>query len=543
LLGALVALASGCSAHVHDPADQALAEAAVRDFREARLGAGMRAERETSRALLLEELAAVRADGVARRDRALAEILAAEEGFVVLRGLIDDRARELVGGDREALRLFARKARAFERAEAALAAALSIYRSGAPALVEEGAAVPELGCPLPEGAAYGDALTPLVEGYARACKDVSAAREELKKAAPAGEMAQLLETVDKERAEDEANVARAESLLRDYEKASKSYLDAARPGPVQVAALEVEARLQLTFRALDALDKAGPRGRLLALEERYRRITWLASSAAGSEQAGASGGDTAQAVAQLFAARIIEIERARAGEALPLLLLEADRLRITLEAEQRAERRRKARRGLHLAERDAAFTEARALVLALEALDSLDKLAAAPGAAAAAAPAEKPAAAAANANARRPPIVRNPAGKNPAPPAAAPPAPAPRARCTIKDRVDESFAKSDAVCREPIALALIHYAIAWTAGRIPAENARWIARGVMHEEAIDASETALALWQGMLAVPLEEIARYHASGVVPAQVAQIVVTALGLGAIAVGVAATPGGAP
>jgi hypothetical protein len=523
---------------VHDAGDQALAASAQRDFREARLGAILGSERETARALLLEELAAVRADGEARRDHALAEIMGSEDGIGLLRGLIDDRARELVGGDREALRQFVRRARALERAESALDAALSLYRTAAPALVDAGAAVPELACPSPAGAAPSSKLAPLVEGYARACKDVIAARDELKKAAPEGEIARLLRTVDDERAEDEANAGRAASLLQDYQKASKSYLDAARPGAVQGAAFEVEARLQLTWRALDALDKGGPQGHLMALEERYRRITQLAASAARGAQAEGPRGDAPEAVARIVASRIVEIERARAGEALPLLLLEADRLRITLEAEQRAERRRKARRGLHLAERDASFTEARSLVLALDALGALDKLSAPPPA-----PAETPAKPTPAPDPQRP-AGRNPPGRNPKPPTVvAQPAPPLRARCTLVPRIDEGFAKSEPICREPVALALVHYALSWTAGRIPAENARWIARGVMHEEAIDASGTALALWQGMLAVPLEEIARYHVSGVVPSQVAQIVVTALGLGAIAVGVAATPGGAP
>ncbi|UQA54680.1 hypothetical protein [Polyangium aurulentum] len=506
-MAALIALASGCGMHVHSTADHALAESARRDFHGARLGAGLRAERDTARALLLEELAAVRADGEARRDHALAEILASDDGFTLLRGLVDDRARELVGGDREALRQLVRRARALQRAESALDAALSLYRTAAPALADPGVSPTPLACPLPEGMARPATMATFIDGYERACKDVIAARDELKKAAPGGEIGRLLRVVDEERAEDETNAAKAESLLRDYQRASKSYLDAARPGAVQGAALEVDARLQLTLKTLDALDKSGPTGHLMALEERYRRITSLTASAAQGEAAEASGVDAPQAVAQIVAARIVEIEKARAGEALPLLLLEADRLRITLEAEQRAERRRKARRGLHLAERDASFAEARSLVLTLDALDALDKMSA-------------------------PPASASPS-----------PAPSPRVRCTLTPRIDESFAKSEPVCREPISLALIHFTMSWTAGRIPAENARWLARGVMHEEAIDASGAALALWQGMLAVPLEEIARYHESGVVPAQLAQILVTALGLGAIAVGVVATPGGAP
>jgi hypothetical protein len=521
--------------HVHNTADHALAESARRDFHGARLGADLVAERDTARDMLLEELAAVRADGEARRDQALAEILASEDGFGLLRGLVDDRARELVGGDREALRLFVRRARALQRAESALDAALSLYRTAAPALADPGIAPTSLACPLPEGMARPAKLAALVEGYARACKDVIAARGELKKATPSGEIARLLRVVDEERAEDETNAAKAEALLRDYQRASKSYLDAARPGAVQVAALEVEARLQLTWKTLDALDRAGPRGHLMALEERYRRITALAASIAQGDEAEGSGIDTPQAVARIVASRIIEIERARGGEALPLLLLEADRLRITLEAELRAERRLKARRGMHLAERDASFAEARSLVLTLDALDALDKSRASPRAEAEALPAPE--------IAPRRPAVPNAAGNNPSPPAAAQPSPLPRARCMLTSRIDESFAKSEPVCRESISLALIHYTMSWTAGRIPAENARWLARGVMHEEAIDASGAALALWQGMLAVPLDEIARYHESGVVPAQLAQILVTALGLGAIAVGVAATPPGAP
>ena len=55
-----------------------------------------------------------------------------------------------------------------------------------------------------------------------------------------------------------------------------------------------------------------------------------------------------------------------------------------------------------------------------------------------------------------------------------------------------------------------------------------------HDEALDASEYALALWQQTVQSPLQELADYHASGLKPEDVARLVQAASLVG-VAVGV--------
>jgi hypothetical protein len=55
-----------------------------------------------------------------------------------------------------------------------------------------------------------------------------------------------------------------------------------------------------------------------------------------------------------------------------------------------------------------------------------------------------------------------------------------------------------------------------------------------HEQALDASEFALALWKHMIATPLEEFVGYHASGIKSQDIANLI-NAVGLAGIAIGV--------
>jgi hypothetical protein len=502
---------SGCSGlRLHDEADLALAKSARQSFEQAGLGSALDDERASSQALLRAELAAARSDGEARRDRALAEILDSPEGFVTLRHAIDDRSRELVGGDQEALATFVRKARAAQDAAESLQRGAENFRKVAPSLLPEGAAVPALACPLPEGLERPAPLAALISLYERDCSEARVADESARRAAPGGEIAGLYTAIDELLAEQQRREGEVAALRRDFEAAVRSYEKAFEPGAIQTTALVSSAVMHALGEQLDRMDKCGEHGHLAALEERYKRVTQLVDAAATGQRSRDSK-SVPWTVAEIVVSRVVDVESIRSGAALPVLLMEAERLRIAIEAERRAEQRRKAKLALRLRERDATITEARALVAAADALGSLDA-------------ASKPL---------------------PASPARSPAAPAGKPRCATSARIDEVFSRGDADCRELVALALIHYANAWNAGRIPAENARWLGRGVLHEEAIDASATALALWESMLRVPLDEVVHYHETGIPPAQLAQILVTALGLGAVTIGVAvpAATGGSP
>lgn len=50
--------------------------------------------------------------------------------------------------------------------------------------------------------------------------------------------------------------------------------------------------------------------------------------------------------------------------------------------------------------------------------------------------------------------------------------------------------------------------------------------------ALDADDYAVKLWNALIATPVNSLVAYHASGVRPEEIAHIIVTGAGLGAIA-----------
>jgi hypothetical protein len=56
-----------------------------------------------------------------------------------------------------------------------------------------------------------------------------------------------------------------------------------------------------------------------------------------------------------------------------------------------------------------------------------------------------------------------------------------------------------------------------------------------HEESVDASETAIGLWNALIASPINQLTAYHAAGIRAEQVAALLIQLLTMGGIAVGV--------
>jgi hypothetical protein len=58
---------------------------------------------------------------------------------------------------------------------------------------------------------------------------------------------------------------------------------------------------------------------------------------------------------------------------------------------------------------------------------------------------------------------------------------------------------------------------------------------VDHEEAVDSAQTAIGLWNALIATPINELVAYHASGIKPEEIAALVIQLVTLGGIATGV--------
>jgi hypothetical protein len=59
---------------------------------------------------------------------------------------------------------------------------------------------------------------------------------------------------------------------------------------------------------------------------------------------------------------------------------------------------------------------------------------------------------------------------------------------------------------------------------------------VHHREALAGRETALRGWDNLVAVPIGQLDAYYQAGLKPAEVADLLIKALGFSAIAIGVA-------
>jgi hypothetical protein len=82
---------------------------------------------------------------------------------------------------------------------------------------------------------------------------------------------------------------------------------------------------------------------------------------------------------------------------------------------------------------------------------------------------------------------------------------------------------------------LFHYVDSIVTARRRQEEADYRLIALDHEEAVDASETAIALWNGLITTPVNQLAAYHGSGVKAEQLAALIVQLVTLGSIGVGV--------
>ena len=96
-------------------------------------------------------------------------------------------------------------------------------------------------------------------------------------------------------------------------------------------------------------------------------------------------------------------------------------------------------------------------------------------------------------------------------------------------------AVEDPEAKRELYKAMTNYLQALTLQSVPAdETFREI--DVRHRQILVAKDTAIQVWDNLVAVPLDQLNGYYQSGVRPAEIADLIIKALGFTAIAIGVA-------
>ncbi len=99
-------------------------------------------------------------------------------------------------------------------------------------------------------------------------------------------------------------------------------------------------------------------------------------------------------------------------------------------------------------------------------------------------------------------------------------------RCSnLTSTVGESMTSSR--CGRAVAGAMLHYANAWTLGFGPARIADIRYIGAIDDGKLEVSSAALETWEHVLAVPIDQIVKFHSGGTKPEEVAKVIVGAVG----------------
>lgn len=88
--------------------------------------------------------------------------------------------------------------------------------------------------------------------------------------------------------------------------------------------------------------------------------------------------------------------------------------------------------------------------------------------------------------------------------------------------------------QEAAAEALAYIAESWSGGRTPAEEIDFLICGIDHRAALENSSAAFAQWANLIGVPLSQLVAYHESGIKSGDLANLI-NAAGFSAIAAGV--------
>ena len=76
-------------------------------------------------------------------------------------------------------------------------------------------------------------------------------------------------------------------------------------------------------------------------------------------------------------------------------------------------------------------------------------------------------------------------------------------------------------CREAIARVLLLYARSWSVGQVQQQEIDFMLTGLRHSAVLDHSEIALAQWENLIAVPVNQLVALHGSGITQEQLTRL----------------------
>lgn len=486
---AAVALA-GCGTHLYRANDHKLAETAETNFRDAALSESLEGERGVLERLLQQELEMVRRQTTARRDAAIRAIVGNTDSAGSW-GELDRRTRarfqELVGSDQAAAKLIDAVVSLDVYAQA-LEQSTDLYR------LAKGPEDPQPACPMraPRKEPPPEVLVAL-RNHENICKQYLDAQSSIRDfAAPGttlGEANAALEQTDLAYADLKASIDSLNAAYRAAQEAHHAAVEQKDQSEIRRTAAALKehlARLDAPLERAKSIDGDFEDLKLAGLVAKLDKerqsigqvLDALSAVEAGEQAEPLPATQTALSVISLLPELEGQVSSTRYPPVGPLLL-EAENLRLRLEAARRRVANAEARLLLMRLKRDALLEE---LIWVNKTLASLRQLATVGG-----------------------------------------------ASCVVRSSLMDDFVKNKGACRELIVNALLHFANSWTLGRIPQEEIDYRLIAARHTAVLDASEVALAQWQSLIGVPISQLAVFHGSGVKPEDFSALFST-LGFGA-------------
>lgn len=490
-----VIFVTGCGIHLHRPQDAQLARNASAAFKDAKLTEALKGEFDAAAEMLKDEVAAIRRQSNARRDRLLSAIIGGQndvESWGRIVDYADRRLEELLGPKEDANWpglndwIKARKD-TYER--------FDTVREGY--LVYEGLRkstdprIPRIGVRLSEK--EESALTEAAKDAYRHYKEQLAEYDKAAKRAntpPSGKgiVGSIAESLDnQEKNLREASEA-AKKVKADLERLKKErenkIAEAKAPGKkgdeiskaLKEAADKTNAAKKILQGLLDAAAKRGLTGvqeKITAFEEIREQISDLLPATADAVAGKKPEPGDSEKIKLL--ASLTAIRAAVDGAAYPRvsdLILESERLRIELD---------RLRGLIALEEERKALLDHQLTALSRE-IVALSRA---------------------------------------------------KARVISEVKVPRGVLalENDAINQELAADALACIAESWSVGRTPAEEIDFLIFGIDHRVALENSSAAFAQWSNLIGVPLSQLVAYHESGIKPEDLANLI-NAAGLSAIA-----------
>jgi hypothetical protein len=500
VLTAVGLAASGCvGVHLYRKADHDLALKAQASFTDAKLTEMSTEERKRLDEMLQMELKASRRQLLATRDADLLAIVGeTKNAWPNLADAIQARIEKLVG-PRAAAAVIAAHNEA-DAAQDQLARTANAYGA------LRAASDPAPTCPpltdLPSVSPKAKVIFGL---YQSGCQRYLSARDALAKAGGTGSLwAKLNEQAEAAERNKAAYESELKTVQAAYEAEKRQYDAAVKSGqgaPLASLADRVRGALETLGKPLTSANAAAAekelarlgvadlnlQGLVQVLEERRRALADLLGPAptdekpdpAGGKPAAPTGGPLARAIAASLPSIDAFLSK---GQAPPVtaLVLEAENLRLQREGLKRRIAAADKQIALLFAERDAIREEVRWLTKASRSVAEV------------------------------------------------------RTNCKPTGDLAADLQSLLPSCRENGLRALIFYANSWNLGRVVEDQVRYTRIAGRHASALDASDTALAQWQNLIAVPMSQLVAYHGSGIKPEDIVALM-QALGVGGIAVGV--------